>query len=212
MTVRGLLLDLDDTLLDDRGATRLALDELLAAHGLDLTHRDAHLVSWRAIALRHWVRYEAGEIGYFEQRRCRIRDFLGRPLTDAEADDAVLPYVEGYERAWRLLPGVLEFLDATRALPKVVVTNGERGQQLRKMRATGLLDHMRGVVTPGDCGYYKPHPGIFATALEVLGLEAANCVMIGDDEARDIAPARALGMRFLHVAEGADLAQLYAAL
>ena len=212
MPIRALLLDLDDTLLDDRGATRFALDALLAAHGLNGAERDTHLATWRSISQRHWVRYEAGEIGYFEQRRYRIRDFLGQPLTDDQADDAVRPYVEAYQRAWRLLPGVPEFLAATRHLPKVVVTNGERGQQLRKMRATGLLEHVRGVMTPGDCGYWKPHPMIFAAALELLGHGAAECLMVGDDEARDIAPARALGMRFVHVTEGADLYRLYAGL
>ena len=62
-------------------------------------------------------------------------------------------------------------------------------------------------VSSAEHGRMKPHPSIFAAALELLGHGAAECVMVGDDEARDIAPARALGMRFVHVTEGADLSK-----
>lgn len=130
-----------------------------------------------------------------EQRRCRVRDFLGRQLTDEEADEAFLPYAKAYERSWKLLPAAEEFLERTRHIPKVIITNGERGQQLNKVRVTGLSEHVIGVVTPSDCGHWKPHPKIFLAALTMLGATGAECLMVGDDLVRDIEPARKLGMR-----------------
>ena len=52
---KGILLDLDDTLIDDHGAVRAALDALLVAHRLPAAGRDAFQVEWRAIARRHLV-------------------------------------------------------------------------------------------------------------------------------------------------------------
>ena len=52
-------------------------------------------------------------------------------------------------------------------------------------------------------GRTKPHPSIFAAALERLGVEPAAAAMVGDSYADDIEGARALGMRaFLLDREG----------
>jgi putative hydrolase of the HAD superfamily len=154
------------------------------------------------------MRYELGEIGFLEQRRCRVREFLGQDLCDEEADQAYLPYANAYERSWRLLPGVSAFLDRTRHLPKVIITNGDRKQQMRKVDATGLTEHIVGMVTPSDCGHWKPHPDIFLAGLAILGVSASECLMVGDDEWRDIEPARRLGMQHLLVEAGQEESSL----
>jgi putative hydrolase of the HAD superfamily len=202
--MRAILLDLDDTLLDDRSATRAALDAFLSFHQSSSHSREQLLASWRSIAVRHWLRYETGEITFAEQRRCRVREFLARPLSDEEADAAFLPYRTAYEQSWRLLPGVPEFLDRTKHIPKVIITNGERDQQVRKVEATGLLHHVVGVVTPSDCGHWKPHPNIFLAGIAMLRVNAHECLMIGDDVTRDIEPARRLGMRCFLVEAGRE--------
>lgn len=206
--MRGILLDLDDTLVDDRSAMRAGVEALLAAHHPGQANREEHQAAWRASAERYWQRYEAGEISYLDQRRGRIRDFLGRSLDDAQADEALLPYVNAYESAWKLLPGVTEFLARTRHIPKVIVTNGEKAQQLRKVCATGLSEYVVGVVTPADCGQWKPHPAMFLAGLALLGVPAADCLMVGDSGEKDIEPARKLGMRAFHVEAGHDIGRL----
>ncbi|MBI3270751.1 MAG: HAD family hydrolase [Planctomycetes bacterium] len=50
-------------------------------------------------------------------------------------------------------------------------------------------------------GVRKPDPAIFKLALARLGVEARATCMIGDSLERDIAPARALGMRTLWLHE-----------
>jgi len=44
-------------------------------------------------------------------------------------------------------------------------------------------------------GYMKPHPSIFETALQLVGVPAARAVMVGDSLKQDIEGAQALGMR-----------------
>lgn len=199
--MRGILLDLDDTLLDDRRASQIAFDALVRANRerLSWSSKDDLLANWRAITKRHWQRYEQGEISFSEQRLCRFREFLGPRLSAAEVDESLRLYVGAYESAWQLFPGVSEFLERTAGVPKVIVTNGQREQQVRKVEFTGLAAHVVGLVTPEDCGFWKPDAEIFLAALRVLEAEPASCLMIGDDPVRDIAPARRLGMSVHHV-------------
>jgi putative hydrolase of the HAD superfamily len=50
-------------------------------------------------------------------------------------------------------------------------------------------------VSSSDHGYLKPHPSIFESALTLLGVPAADAVMVGDSVPHDIEGARGVGMR-----------------
>lgn len=205
--MRGILLDLDNTLLNDRHATEQGFRELVSNHKSHDTVDDIadEFVRWKIILARHWERWEKGEISFQEQRRCRVREFLGEELDDTAADHAYGSYQRGYESAWRLLPGVADFLERTAGIPKAIITNGEREAQLKKVRATMLDSHVIGVVTPSDCGHWKPSTVIFKSALALLQVTASECLMIGDDLVRDIEPARKLGMRYFHLQYGGNI-------
>jgi putative hydrolase of the HAD superfamily len=65
----------------------------------------------------------------------------------------------------------------------------------------GLQGIFQGLVTPDDCGARKPSPKIFAYALNLLGVQAREALMIGDNFEADIEPAIALGMKTFHVSQ-----------
>jgi len=50
-------------------------------------------------------------------------------------------------------------------------------------------------VSSSDHGYLKPHPSIFESTLTLLGVSAADTVMVGDSLPHDIEGARRVGMR-----------------
>ncbi len=52
-----------------------------------------------------------------------------------------------------------------------------------------------GAISSSEHGFLKPHPSIFEAALRLLGVEAAESVMVGDSFAHDIEGARRIGMR-----------------
>ncbi|HWQ09691.1 MAG TPA: HAD family hydrolase [Holophaga sp.] len=199
--MKALLLDLDDTLIDERRAIRAAFAALVACHrGLlpDLPVED-HMGRWREATFRQWRRYERGEISFQDQRRERLREFLAAPFSDTAADEAYRPYGETYLASLRLLDDTPEFLARTAGLPRIVVTNGERELQARKLAMFGLDRLLQEMITPMDCGTWKPDPGIFRAAMARLDVEAPQCIMIGDDEERDLEPARRLGMETFRV-------------
>ena len=57
-------------------------------------------------------------------------------------------------------------------------------------------------VTSIDVGWLKPHRAMFDAALSTLGVVAAETVMVGDSGFKDIAPAKRLGLRAVHVRSG----------
>lgn len=112
-------------------------------------------------------------------------------------------------RAWRARPGAHEALRALRSagLATAVVSNFDwrlRGI-LAELSLGAWLDL---VVLPSDTGAAKPDPAPLRHALARLGARAAEAVAVGDDPARDLEPARRLGLRAIDVRELATLADL----
>ena len=92
----------------------------------------------------------------------------------------------------------MEALGALRErVPVALVTDGDPDIQRGKLAALGLEAAFDAVVLSDDLGreYRKPNAAPFAAALEQLGLPASGCVMIGDRPDKDVAGARAAGLR-----------------
>lgn len=196
----ALLIDLDDTLIDDRGAMAEAVLLFRAKHGLCDKEQD-HVVSarWDSVGRSLWAGLSLGELSFDEQRRQRIRETFQLDIGAAEADRLFADYLAFYEKSWKLFPETAHFLESTAHLPRVIVTNGHRPQAHKKLSNLGLDTHFTHVVTPEDCGARKPESKFFQYALDLLGIAAQDCVMIGDNLEADIEPALALGLRVFHV-------------
>jgi putative hydrolase of the HAD superfamily len=64
----------------------------------------------------------------------------------------------------------------------------------------GLADLVDGVVTSARAGSRKPHPRIYAAALEIAEASVTEAVFVGDSWGPDVEGPLALGMRAVHVA------------
>ncbi|WP_258084716.1 HAD family hydrolase [Thermococcus thermotolerans] len=74
-----------------------------------------------------------------------------------------------------------------------IVTSGPEYQRL-KLRLVGLLDYFDVVVTRDDVNAIKPEPRIFLYAVESLGVEPSEAVMVGDSLSQDVYGAKNVGM------------------
>jgi putative hydrolase of the HAD superfamily len=108
------------------------------------------------------------------------------------------------ERGWEVSENFELYEDALSALEELrqaglrigLVSNGIR--DLTEFVAHHGLD-VDAIVDSRSHGRVKPHPTIFEAALELLGVRAADTVMVGDSLEEDIEGARALGMRAILV-------------
>jgi putative hydrolase of the HAD superfamily len=91
---------------------------------------------------------------------------------------------------------------AGRGFELAVVSNG-CGNVEKLCADFGYTPFLSAIVDSRCVGLFKPDPAIFAHALEKLGREAGEAVMVGDSFERDIVPAKRLGMTTAWL-EGAD--------
>ncbi len=104
---------------------------------------------------------------------------------------------------WRT-PGATEVLEdlAGRGLRLALICNTGRtpGSMLRQVLDRLSLKRNLSVLTFSDeVGLRKPHPEIFARTLDALGVLPGEAAHVGDDVTTDVAGARGIGMRAIHL-------------
>jgi putative hydrolase of the HAD superfamily len=185
--LKVVLFDLDDTLVDQEGASRTALLDWLPELGLGLEDPDELVTAWTTIAEAAYARYQRREMTFAEQRRVRVREFLGADATDDEADEIFTGYLTRYERAWTAfddaVPALRRVHDA--GLVAAVLTNGESAHQALKLERVGLAEHLDVVVASDDLPAGKPDPRAYAAACDVLGVAPGDVLMVGNDVVKD---------------------------
>lgn len=142
------------------------------------------------------------------RRTFRAADGSAR-FRDLEGLFAALFAHYGTAAAWTPAPGAREALRglAARGLRLGVASNFDH--RLPGLLAElGLLPPLERVVLPGEVGAAKPDRRLFEAAVSALGVSAHETVYVGDDPERDVAGARAAGLRAVAVTELATLASL----
>jgi putative hydrolase of the HAD superfamily len=202
MRLRGVLLDLDGTLVDHDAAVAAALRSWLPALGA--AHTAEAVALWQIVQERHLVAWRERTISFAEQRRRRLRDFLpalGVSYADGDLDAIFDGYLRAYEDAWRPFDDVDDALAeiAEAGLATAVLTNGTAAQQNDKLARAGLAGRVGPVYTVDDLGVAKPHAGAFLGACARWGLPPAAVLSVGDRHDLDVLPARAAGLRAVHL-------------
>ncbi|HSJ03649.1 MAG: HAD-IA family hydrolase [Verrucomicrobium sp.] len=88
----------------------------------------------------------------------------------------------------------LEMLKETCPLRLFVLSNFDRRLHAI-LEGLGLAHYFESVILSSEVGASKPHPRIFATALELAGASAQHCLHIGDDPRCDLQGAETAGMQ-----------------
>ena len=195
----AIVFDLDGTLLDDDHALIQALQ---AFHGVyeeplglpfDVLHR-----RWTHLLRLYFQQYLDGALSIQEQRRRRVIELFrasGRTLSHPEADRAFSVYAAAYEQAWRLFDDAVPALRSLGHYRLAILTNGEPGQQSRKLRTTGLNDYFAAVCISGETGIAKPAPAAFHEVCRRLAVEPACALFVGDHLEIDARASTRAGLR-----------------
>ena len=196
-----LFFDLDDTLLDHRGAEEAAQRETFEAFPEAFGSRpfDGWLAAYRAANASLWAAYGRGEIGREELHRRRFAEPLEALGLPAERAEEVGDFYLGrYRRAWRLNEGAEELLAAASELGEVgVLSNGFRELQRAKLARFELERWVRHVVLSEEVGAMKPAREIFDAAVRAAcGPDAADGrrrLYLGDHYETDVLGAKRAG-------------------
>lgn len=177
--IRGILFDLDGTLLDTAPDLVGALNHLRKVEGLLPVEADdyQHCVSRGALGLISAGMPESSE-EIFEKRKTQL----------------LKHYEENIFRNTRPFEGVDELLLELdkRGIPWGIVTNKMEYLTLPLLRAAKLISRASCVICGDTLQDSKPHPAPVLLACEILGVKYAETLMIGDD-LRDIQAGHAAG-------------------
>jgi putative hydrolase of the HAD superfamily len=166
--------------------------------------------SWEGL----WCRFEGGAGDIPALRRWAPeyrREAWRRALADHGIEDGPLAdeLAErfGVERRARHET----FADAAPAIDELagryslaLVTNGASCLQREKLTASGLADRFDAVIVGGDVGVAKPDRAIFERALEAVGVQARDAVMVGNSLEKDVDGATAARIRAIWVNRGGE--------
>jgi putative hydrolase of the HAD superfamily len=199
----ALLLDLDDTILDDSSGTERCWTEALAAVATRLGALEPERLQAAIDEYRTWYwddpeRHRAGRLDLEAARAHIIATALERLGAEPEplATEIATAYKALREECMAPLPGALETLSLLRegGVKLALLTNGAGAAQRRKIDRHGLDPFFDCIVVEGEFGCGKPDPRCFRHALEQLGARAGDAWMAGDNLVWDVAGAQALGI------------------
>lgn len=130
---------------------------------------------------------------YFQ--RC-FEKIFGRTCIELSLEFEEL-YWKSFLTEMHPLPEAIAFLGLCRKLqmPTCIVTDLTARVQAKKLVHCDLSQYIDFLVSSEEAGVEKPEAGIFDLALAKLGLGYEDVIMIGDNPARDIKGADALGIK-----------------
>jgi putative hydrolase of the HAD superfamily len=182
MKIKALLFDMDDTLIP----SSKIYDKAMKAAGLG-----AKKEYWTARAA---VKKRLGKTHPSSHNRL----LYFKEMDERHALEWIVRYEKALgrevSRAWRALKRPALFNRLAKRYQLAIVTNENTRTQLIKRRAidpSGKL--FTALITSEEVGVEKPHPKIFRETFRRLKRKPGECVMIGDDKAKDITPMKKTG-------------------
>jgi putative hydrolase of the HAD superfamily len=212
---RAVLLDLDDTILDDSAVVdaswRAACEDACrGASGRDPAHVLAAIErtkSW------FWSDAERHRVGRLDMDGARL-EIVRASLLEAGGDDPELAariattYTRLREEAIEEIPGAIDTVRWLRGqgCRLALLTNGSRAAQRYKIDRFGLSPLFDEVLVEGELDFGKPDPRIYALALARLGASPSDAWMVGDNLEWDVAQPQRMGLYAVWIdARGAGL-------
>lgn len=195
--MKTCVFDIDDTLYSQRenAAKAEAAVAALAAARYGMAGEEFHR-QFRAAFKRQRDQFPA--LVNFHSRAIRFQFMSEMFGTIPLADVGLLhdAYWEAHLRDMEPFPGLVDFLKGLRARGVRIgtCTDMTADWQYKKLERLGLMEYFDFMVTSEEAGLEKPSPAMFEAVLAKAGCPAAECVMFGDNYAKDIVGARGVGM------------------
>ncbi|RAX45671.1 HAD family hydrolase [Arthrobacter sp. AQ5-06] len=200
-TIRGVLFDIDDTLVDLEYAMTTALREV-SEHllpGLDQTGWERFGRIFTHETTHYYDRYLAGELTFNDQRLLRGRAALGHFGVDLADGEEAHRWLSAYSRLQptyvRTFADVLPLLDLLDAagVPYGAVSNNVHDYQRAKLDGAGLERVMR-LVGTDTLGVAKPEPAIYLEGVRLLGTVPEETLYVGDNRMLDAEGSTSAGL------------------
>lgn len=178
--IRAIIFDFDGLMMNTEEAVFEAMQELYAAHG-------------GSLSADVWMR-SIGSTDAFDAYHY-LESQIGRAIDREEAREAFRARAAELLVGEPLLPGVQSYLDEARALGLHLAVASSSSRDWVEGYLTGhkIHDRFHCIRCADDVKRTKPDPELFATALERLGVEASEALVL-EDSPNGVRAAAQLGI------------------
>ena len=200
---RAVLLDLDDTILDDSGHSVRCWNEACCAHASQLDGLEPAVLLDAIERVRMWYwsdaeRHRVGRLDLLAAYRAVVRmacervGLVGLPA----ADEIAAHYRARRDEEIRPFPDAIETVKWLReaGCRLALLTNGAAEAQRSKIERFELADLFDVVLIEGELGFGKPDPRVYRRALGDLAVEPYDAWMVGDNPEWDVAAPQRQGI------------------
>ena len=185
--IRGVIFDLDNTLVDSIDSITKCADHVLRGMGKGGIDR---ATAEGAMGLTLFDLFALVEPDLSEAEKVRLFDDYRRCYMDFSHETKILPHArEALASA------------SSRGLRLALVTTKSSGNARKILKAFGMHGFFMAVVGFEDTKKHKPSPEPIFKALELLGLGAGEVLVVGDTE-MDIMAGRGAGAKTVAVTTG----------
>jgi len=199
----AIILDLDDTILDDSGAVNESWEQTCRESAARIDGLDPFALLGAIERERDWfwsdsVRAREGRLD-LRVASTRIVDqalvSLGYDLTGAGAEIANR-YRDLREERISLFPGAIETIEWFRSLGirLGMATNGSAAGQRAKIERFGLAQSFDRIVVEGEFGRGKPHREVYEELFTSLDAHPGKMWSVGDNLEWDVGAPQSLGV------------------
>ena len=158
--------------------------------------RDPFMDSWQTA----YVRYECGDLASFDELLRTLAHECGASLAEADVAECAMAWRDFQRRALAIPHDVLDTLAELRErgykLGLISNTMADVPPLWRASPAMRLLD---AAVFSCEIGLRKPAPELYLHTCDVLGVQPADCVFVGDGGGQELTGAAQIGMRAIQL-------------
>ena len=199
----AILLDLDDTILNDSGSVDESWRHACASHADRLAPFDAAVV---LAAIRKTSKWYWDDPDRHREGRLRLetarREVVRLALRDLGVDDQALAdgigdaYSHRRDLGMAVLPDAIETVRWLRESGRrlALLTNGAGQAQRKKIERFEIAGLFDAILVEGELGFGKPDERVYRRALKALDVGPADAWMVGDNLEFDVAAPQRLGL------------------
>jgi putative hydrolase of the HAD superfamily len=188
---KAVIFDLDDTLIDFRKRKKILIEESIKAMVEAGLKEDVNELITEFNKF-YW------DTGIEDQRI--FEKFLTQKYHDVDyriLAHAIIAYRRTNRPLLKPYPHVMEVLSALkeRGIKLALLSDAPKLNAYKRLVEVGMDNMFDVIVTADDVNAIKPSPLGFKAIMKKLGVDASECLMVGDSPTRDVAGAKAVGMK-----------------
>lgn len=158
---------------------------------------DAYVYAERKMARHPLI---ASDFNFLQVLQTKVEaqfEYLKNQSVVVDSDWIDLIAADGYSLARATVQSVEQALNNIHEKYPIVMVSNFYGNLSAVLRDFGIYNSFDRIIESAVVGVRKPDPGIYALGVEAIGLDASECLVIGDSYSKDMVPAKACGCQTL---------------